>query len=76
MSSNTTNYDTSMGGNGQSQSTQSYMLQQYLRADATVTERCSGFSKSSDSTKSREDKARDQIKAFDDIFAKSSGNGK
>ncbi|OTA96757.1 hypothetical protein M434DRAFT_27369 [Hypoxylon sp. CO27-5] len=58
---------------------QSYMLEEYLRSEPTISERCAGLANSNQingETKSHLEKAKDQIKLFDDIWAKNTGDGK
>ncbi|KAI1498171.1 hypothetical protein F5X99DRAFT_339730 [Biscogniauxia marginata] len=52
---------------------QSFMLQEYLRADATVSERCSGVmggGKDLKGKKTRKEQAAEEIKKFDDKWEK------
>ncbi|KAI1102424.1 hypothetical protein F4804DRAFT_334268 [Jackrogersella minutella] len=57
----------------------SYGLQEYLRSDTTISERCSGLAKAdeaSGSAKSHQDKMKDYITDFDAIWKKNSKDGK
>ncbi|OTA58937.1 hypothetical protein K449DRAFT_436435 [Hypoxylon sp. EC38] len=78
-SSGETQLPTSEKGSSHSNPGQSYMLEEYLRSEPTISERCAGLANSNQingETKSHLEKAKDQIKLLDDIWAKNSGDGK
>ncbi|KAI1445505.1 hypothetical protein F5Y02DRAFT_418032 [Annulohypoxylon stygium] len=78
-SSNETQSSTSSMNNTHLTSNQSYALQEYLRSDATETERCAGLvdlGHASGGASSCLGSVKDRIKDFDSIFAKNDKDGK